>query len=140
MQSQYDGDLEKVPVGLVDFSLPRDVMHNYWKSKENWEAFRDDLLKHLMKGQPKLRSKSGTAQDGLILEGLDFKTIDVTNKEFERFRLSLDSPDDILPILSVCCSERNVSSAWNDVSIIYADQSSAGCSSHTDRRLPWQQF
>ncbi|KAF2684236.1 hypothetical protein K458DRAFT_389446 [Lentithecium fluviatile CBS 122367] len=45
VQSQYDGDLDKVPVGLVDFGLPNDLSHNYWNFESNWNVFRDETLR-----------------------------------------------------------------------------------------------
>lgn len=101
VQSQYDRDLKKVPVGLVDFGLPKDPSEGYWESKDHWNDFRDRLLKHLMKGRPKIKLQ----QEYPVL---DFSTIDSTAQEFAGFRHSLGSPDEILPILPVCCPERKV--------------------------------
>ena len=110
MQSQYDGDLENVPVGLVDFGLPRHLSQDYWDSEEHWNSFRDGLLNHLMRGLPKIKAKLVHERDRPSKKSskLDFYTIDSAAQEFERFRLGLISPDENLPILPVCCPERKV--------------------------------
>lgn len=52
-----------VPVGLVDFGLPKDCSHEYWDVEKNWNEFRNGLLKHLQKEPLKTKIMSAYQQD-----------------------------------------------------------------------------
>ena len=116
MQSQYDRELEKVPIGIVDFGLPRDLDRDHWKDEEHWNKLRDSLLRYFNKGStvltPKIKIKAAPERDGLSKKEnsvLSASIIEEVMQEFTTFREGLRSPDKALPVHPVCCPEKKAS-------------------------------
>jgi hypothetical protein len=112
VQSQYDRELEKVPIGIVDFGLPHDLDREYWKNEVHWVELRDSLLAYFHKGTgvltPKMKTKAAVERDRPSKTDdstLTASTIEAVMQEFTTFREGLRSPDQALPVHSICCPE-----------------------------------
>jgi tetratricopeptide (TPR) repeat protein len=116
VQSQYDSELEKVPIGIVDFGLPQDLDHDYWEDEEHWNKLRNSLLRYFNKSPTvltgKIKTKAAEEQGGLLKKEdfvLTASIIKEIMQEFTTFRGGLQSPDKALPIYPVCCPEKKAS-------------------------------
>lgn len=140
VQSQYDRELEKVPVGIVDFCLPRDFDCDYWKDEENWNKLRDSLLEYFSKGSAalptKVKTKAGPERDGPSRKENSVLTASIMEEvmqEFTTFREGLRSPDQALPVYPVCCPEKKASHPLNKIRCINSADLWTGGSSERHR-------